>query len=86
MPSQNLYNNITHLYPDSQIWLVGHSLGGSIATLLALTFGVPAVAFEAPGERMAASRLHLPLPPLLAWDKMGITHVYHTVKTSCSRV
>ncbi|EED85227.1 hypothetical protein POSPLDRAFT_33906, partial [Postia placenta Mad-698-R] len=60
----NLINNLTALYPTSTIWLVGHSLGGSLASLLGATFGLPAVAFEAPGERLAAQRLHLPLPPL----------------------
>lgn len=33
-----------------------------MASLLGATFGAPVVAFEAPGERMAASRLHLPSP------------------------
>lgn len=40
----------------------GHSLGGSLASLLGVTFGVPVVAFEAPGEKLAAARLHLPTP------------------------
>ncbi|KAJ8503022.1 hypothetical protein ONZ45_g11213 [Pleurotus djamor] len=70
----NLYNNITYMYPDSDIWLVGHSLGGALASLLGVTFGVPVVTFEAPGERMAAGRLHLPSPPSLH----HVTHVYHT--------
>ncbi|THH26746.1 hypothetical protein EUX98_g7438 [Antrodiella citrinella] len=71
---KNLYNNVTYLYPDSDIWVIGHSLGGSLASLMGITFGVPVVAFEAPGEKLAASRLHLPLPPSL----QHITHVYHT--------
>lgn len=41
---------------------LGHSLGGALAGLLGATFGVPVVAFEAPGEKMAARRLHLPSP------------------------
>lgn len=69
------------LYPNSTIWLVGHSLGGSLASLLGTTFGLPAVAFEAPGERLAAQRLHLPLPPqgsaLTAFGSAPVTHVYH---------
>jgi len=72
-----------YLYPTSNIWLVGHSLGGAIASLLSSTFGLPAVAFESPGERLAASRLHLPLPPsqhphLNTPPPVAITHVYHT--------
>ena len=53
------------------ISLTGHSLGGSLSSLIGATFGAPVVAFEAPGEKLAASRLHLPSPvrlphPLLA--------------------
>ncbi|KAH8831375.1 alpha/beta-hydrolase [Flagelloscypha sp. PMI_526] len=70
----NLYNNLTYLYPYSNIWVIGHSLGGSLGSLIGATFGVPVVTFEAPGEKMAASRLHLPTPP----STLHITHVYHT--------
>lgn len=68
------------MYPFANIWLVGHSLGGSLASLLGSTFGLPAVAFEAPGERLAAHRLHLPLPPPNyppGLPRVPITHVYH---------
>ncbi|PPR01090.1 hypothetical protein CVT26_015996 [Gymnopilus dilepis] len=58
-----LIDDLLKIYPGYNIWLVGHSLGGSLASLLGATYGLPAVAFEAPGERLAASRLHLPLPP-----------------------
>lgn len=74
-------NNLTTLYPSSDIWLVGHSLGGALASLLGSTFGLPAVAFESPGERLAATRLHLPLPPSLpgypSSPLVPTTHVYH---------
>ena len=50
------------MYPDSNIWVIGHSLGGALASLLGITFGAPVVTFEPPGERMAAQRLHLPTP------------------------
>lgn len=76
----DLFNNITYLYPTSKIWLTGHSLGGSLASMLATTFGVPCVTFEAPGDQLAARRLHLPLPPGSNWDDkrpdFGITQVY----------
>jgi len=70
----NLYNNITYMYPESDIWIIGHSLGGALASLLGVTFGLPVVTFESPGERLAAGRLHLPSPP----STHHITHVYHT--------
>jgi lipase ATG15 len=80
---QKLVDDLRHIYPDANIWLVGHSLGGALASLLGATYGLPAVAFEAPGERLAAARLHIPLPPpdpatgsLSA--PVAVTHVYHT--------
>lgn len=68
MVSQNLYNNVTYLYPDANIWLTGHSLGGGLASLIGATFGAPVVAFEAPAERMAWRRLHLPVPVGLSFS------------------
>lgn len=85
-----IINELIAHYPGSNIWLVGHSLGGSLASLLGSTFGFPAVAFEAPGELLAARRLHLPLPPPLPSDSVSdsdsdllpppvpVTHVFHT--------
>ncbi|KAG5650171.1 hypothetical protein H0H81_000456 [Sphagnurus paluster] len=70
----NLYNNVTYMYPNANIWMIGHSLGGALASLIGVTFGAPVVAFEAPGERRAAKRLHLPSPP----STQHVTHVYHT--------
>ena len=62
MASQNLYNNVSYMYPQANIWLTGHSLGGGLAALVGATFGAPVVAFEAPAERLASRRLHLPHP------------------------
>ncbi|KAH9901544.1 alpha/beta-hydrolase [Cubamyces lactineus] len=79
----NLINNLTALYPNANVWLVGHSLGGALASLLGTTFGFPAVAFESPGERLAAQRLHLPIPPspndptANPYAHAPVTHVYH---------
>ena len=61
--SIELYGNVTELYPTSDVWLAGHSLGGSTSALLGLTFGLPATTFEAPGEALAAARLGLTSPP-----------------------
>ena len=61
--AMELYGNVTEMYPDSQIWLAGHSLGGSVSSLLGLTFGLPVTTFEAPAEALAAARLGLPVPP-----------------------
>lgn len=60
---QDLYNNVSAIYPHAQIWLAGHSLGGALAAMLSRTYGVPSISFEAPGDLLPARRLHLPLPP-----------------------
>lgn len=75
----DLFNNISYAYPNSQIWITGHSLGGALGAMLGMTFGNPTVTFEAPAERMAALRLHLPLPTKHGkLHELPITHVYHT--------
>jgi len=68
---QGLVEQLREYYPGANIWLVGHSLGGALASLLGSTFGLPAVAFESPGERLASTRLNLVLPPV-----QPVTHVY----------
>ncbi|THC88498.1 hypothetical protein EYZ11_012057 [Aspergillus tanneri] len=59
----DLYSNVTEIYPDANIWLTGHSLGGAMTSLLGLTYGLPAVTFEAVPEALPAARLGLPSPP-----------------------
>ncbi|KAK4193671.1 putative lipase [Podospora australis] len=60
---RELYANVSELYPNSNIWLTGHSLGGAVSSFLGLTYGVPTVTFQAVPEAMAAGRLGLPVPP-----------------------
>ncbi|KAI9763488.1 MAG: putative lipase atg15 [Geoglossum simile] len=82
--SLDLYQNVTSLYPTADIWLAGHSLGGSVSSLLGLTYGLPVVTFQAPGQALAALRLGLPSPPgshsgaPQARNLTGAYHIGHT--------
>ncbi|KAI9688704.1 MAG: putative lipase atg15 [Bathelium mastoideum] len=78
--AQDLYRNVTEMYPDSDVWIAGHSLGGSTGSLLALTMGLPVVTFEAPGDALPAARLGLPTPPdyhIGAHQQRDYTGGYH---------
>lgn len=70
----DLYRNVTSQYSQATVWVTGHSLGGSLASLLGRTYGLPAVTFQAPGELMATKRLHLPMPPGLPGN---LEHIWH---------
>ena len=79
-----LFTNVTEIYPASDVWITGHSLGGVVSSLLGLTYGVPVVTFEAYGDALAAGRLGLPRPPELgtkgiqARQNTGAHHFGHT--------
>ena len=51
--------NVSRMYPGAEVWVIGHSMGGAVASLIGLTFGMPTVTFEAPGEKLPATRLGL---------------------------
>lgn len=71
-----MYLDVADKYPGATIWLTGHSLGGAVAALLGQTFGVPAVSFESPGDRLASERLHMPRAP--GAKNLPIWHFGHT--------
>lgn len=82
--ARELYANVTELYPESNIWITGHSLGGAVSSMLGLTYGVPVVTFEAVPEALPAGRLGLPVPPgssagaLQTREYTGTFHFGHT--------
>jgi lipase ATG15 len=57
--AEEIYLQLKREYPRSTIWSTAHSLGGSIASLLAIKYDIIAVTFEAPGELLYAQRLGL---------------------------
>ncbi|KAK9455243.1 Alpha/Beta hydrolase protein [Dipodascopsis uninucleata] len=70
------YEMIAAIYPTSHIWLTGHSLAGALSSLVSQTKGSPAIVFQAPGEQLAAKRLHLPS------SRSGDTMVWHIGNTA----
>jgi lipase ATG15 len=73
-----IFYTIHESFPDSNIWLTGHSLGGALSALTGLTFLAPSVTFGAPGDRLAARRLHLPQPPGVKAEDQLVWHFGHT--------
>lgn len=68
-----------HKYPHTSFWLVGHSLGGTIASLVGMRFHLPTVTYESPGDRLAALRLGLIASPYEATSLDYITHIYNSI-------
>ncbi|KAJ3494393.1 hypothetical protein NLJ89_g10817 [Agrocybe chaxingu] len=50
-----LVDDLRMIYPAANLWLVGHSLGGALASLLGATYGLPAVAFEPASSSSSSS-------------------------------
>lgn len=72
----SIYRRAQEIYSKARhIWLVGHSLGGSIASLVALTTKQTAIAFQAPGDRLYAKRLGLP------YEEHKFYPIYHIGNT-----
>ncbi|KAJ9109710.1 hypothetical protein QFC19_001940 [Naganishia cerealis] len=53
---QNLYNNVSFMYPNASIWLTGHSLGGALSSLIGLSKLYSYAAFS---QQAIESRCHL---------------------------
>ncbi|KAK5680489.1 putative lipase atg15 [Elasticomyces elasticus] len=82
---RDLYHNVTERYPNSDVWLAGHSLGGVVSGLLGLTYGLPTMTFETFPDALAASRLGLPTPPgykIGSHQSRASTGVYHVGHTA----
>lgn len=78
--ARHLYNNVTALYPDSDVWMSGHSLGGAVSAMIGLTYGTPVLTFQAVPDALPANRLGLPVPPGVDPDRPGqrdYTGAYH---------
>lgn len=70
----DIYRDVRKYYPNNEIWVTGHSLGGALSSLLGRTYGLPVVTFESPGDMLATKRLHLPVPPGLPIE---MEHIWH---------
>ncbi|KAI8811078.1 Alpha/Beta hydrolase protein [Cladochytrium replicatum] len=57
--AQTLYLAIRQYYAASTIWVTGHSHGGALASLIALTNGIPSISFSTPASLLFAHRLGL---------------------------
>ncbi|KAH6715469.1 Alpha/Beta hydrolase protein [Leptodontidium sp. MPI-SDFR-AT-0119] len=69
--ARSLYSNVTAMYPDSEVWMSGHSLGGSVSAMIGLTYGKPVLTFQAVPDALPANRLGLPVPPGVDPDRPG---------------
>lgn len=78
--ARSLYGNVTAMYPNAEVWMSGHSLGGSVSAMIGLTYGKPVLTFQAVPDALPANRLGLPVPPGVDPDRPGqreYTGAYH---------
>lgn len=71
--ANDLLRQARQIYPMASFWLTGHSLGGSLASLLALKNDLAAFAYEAPGELLYAKRIGLPVDT----SNLGRYNIFH---------
>ncbi|PBP18494.1 autophagy related lipase [Diplocarpon rosae] len=69
--ARTLYGNVTAMYPGAEVWMSGHSLGGSVSAMIGLTYGKPVLTFQAVPDALPANRLGLPVPPGVDPDRPG---------------
>jgi len=62
--AQDIYEQVRATYPNASIWFTGHSLGGSLSSLLAQTYGHPAFGYNSPGTPPQSSAAVIPAPLL----------------------
>lgn len=68
------------LYPHASIWLTGHSLGGSVASLLGIAKNYPVFTYSSPGDVRYGQKVGLIKPNLKESDlkKMPVWQFGHT--------
>jgi len=77
-----IMGRVHDMYPSATLWVVGHSLGGSLASLVGLTINIPAVTFEAPPERLPAERMGLLPVPFTATAQTHRAGAHHFGNTA----